>query len=169
MKSSVRHNIFRIARLPGPRGLGGRSARAELVAHPKQAGTSIDLGQAFKDDGKTPLTRTGVYLTTGGVYDKKFEVLVTLGGLFWYGFPELATNARLVRFGPGVGQAQAIYSFGDPEAADRQTQSRPLSVQVQPRFPQSGRVPVPERRLSQLYLDGRMVLSQLLGISWPRA
>jgi hypothetical protein len=92
------------------------SPGAELVPTPRKAGTSIDIGQAFKDGEKNSLTRTGVYLTTGGTYDGKLEVIATLGGLFWYAFPEQTSSSRLVKFGPGVGQAQAIYSFGDPES-----------------------------------------------------
>jgi hypothetical protein len=86
---------------------------AELVVNPKQAGTSIDIGQLIKDHKKQPITRTGVFLTTSGIYNEKLEIRATLGGLFWYPFPEQPTPARLVRFGPGVGEAQGIYSFGD--------------------------------------------------------
>jgi hypothetical protein len=92
---------------------GPARARAELVVNPKQAGTAIDLGQVFKDHKKQTMTRTGVYLTASGTYNEKLEIRATLGGLFWYGFPELTTAARLVQFGPGVGETQGIYSFGD--------------------------------------------------------
>ena len=89
-------------------------ALAELVMNPKEIGGYVDVGQAFKQDfEKQPLTRTGTYLTVSGVHDERLEVRATLGGLFWYAFPELNNASRVVRFGPGVGQAQAIYAFGD--------------------------------------------------------
>jgi hypothetical protein len=89
-------------------------ARAELVINPKEIGGYVDVGQAFKQDfEKQPLTRTGTYLTVSGVHNERLEVRATLGGLFWYAFPELNNASRVVRFGPGVGQAQAIYAFGE--------------------------------------------------------
>lgn len=103
--------------------LPGSPARADVEIHPKQVGASIDLGQivsgrdraAQKDWSDLTLTRTGVYLTTSATVDKKLDLYMTIGGLFWYPVNPGETSAeRLVRFGPGVGQAQAIYSFGDP-------------------------------------------------------
>ena len=101
----------------------GVPAYAQVEFHPKQVGASIDLGQivsgrdraANKDWSDITLTRTGVYLTTSATVDKKLDFYMTIGGLFWYPVSPMETSAeRLVRFGPGVGQAQAIYSFGDP-------------------------------------------------------
>lgn len=85
----------------------------DMVPMEKKVGTNIDVGQAFKKDDKQPLSRTGVYLTAGGVYNEKLDVKVTTGGLFWYAFPELTTASRVVKFGPGIGQAQARYAFGE--------------------------------------------------------
>ena len=95
---------------------------SDLVVNPKQVGASVDFGQIVKgeplgtqpSDGQ-PLTRTGVFLTSSGTYDRKLELRMTIGGLFWYPLPESPTPERIVRFGPGVGQVQGIYSFGDPE------------------------------------------------------
>jgi hypothetical protein len=91
---------------------------ADLEVRPKEMGASVDFGQikggAVEED--QILTRTGVFLTGSGVYDKKLDIRVTVGGLFWYPLPEFTTPERTVRFGPGVGQAQAIWSFGDPES-----------------------------------------------------
>lgn len=99
------------------------AAEPEIVLHPKQVGANLDFGQIVKgeplgtvESDKQPLTRTGVYLTTGGTYDRKLELRMTIGGLFWYPLPESNTPERIVRFGPGVGQAQGIYSFGDPDS-----------------------------------------------------
>lgn len=98
------------------------ASRADLVMKPKIVSAYLDLGQF--GEGKNnenekslagePLTRTGAYVTVNGVYDERLDVKLTTGGLFWYPSPEQADAAyRLVRFGPGVGQAQAIYSFGE--------------------------------------------------------
>ncbi len=88
-----------------------------LVVNPKQIAGYVDIGQAFKDDDKQPLQRTGAYLTISGVHNERLEVRATIGGLFWYAFPELAQSSRVLRFGPGVGQAQAIYRLGDEPSA----------------------------------------------------
>jgi hypothetical protein len=94
-----------------------------LVIHPKQVGASVDFGQIVEgqplgtqSSDQQALTRTGVYLTVSGTYDRKLELRITTGGLFWYPLPESPTTERIVRFGPGVGQAQGIYSFGNPES-----------------------------------------------------
>jgi hypothetical protein len=86
-----------------------------LVMSPKRLGGYVDVGQAFRDEpkDKQALSRTGTYLTISGVHNERLEVTATLGGLFWYAFPELSNTSRILRFGPGVGQAQAVYSFGD--------------------------------------------------------
>jgi hypothetical protein len=102
--------------------------RAELVRNPTAVGTSIDVGQIVKgtiyDAQMTPynadkqvLTRTGVYLTESGVYNERLKVQLTIGGLFWFALPEGSTyQTKLIKFGPGVGQAQGVYAFGaDPQ------------------------------------------------------
>jgi hypothetical protein len=100
------------------------SVQAELVRNPTQVGTSIDLGQiksgtiysdAPKFDAENQvLTRTGVYLTESGVYNDRLTVRLTIGGLFWFALPEGSTfQTKLIKFGPGVGQAQGVYAFGE--------------------------------------------------------
>jgi len=98
------------------------AAHSEVEIHPKIVGASVDFGQI--ESGKVEggdwadqtLTRTSVYLTTSATVDKKLGLFMTIGGLFWYPIhPGESTPERLVRFGPGVGQAQGIYAFGDPE------------------------------------------------------
>jgi hypothetical protein len=99
-------------------------AMAELVINPHEVAGSIDFGQIVKGriKGATyedqPITRTGVYLTVSGVRDERLEVRMTVGGLLWLPLmppTDASPGARIVQFGPGVGQAQAIYSFGDVE------------------------------------------------------
>ena len=94
--------------------------RAELERHPIEMGTSIDVGKVVKGQfGNIPadgqiLTRTGVYLTESGTYNKKLDIHLTIGGLFWFPEPyQKNFQNRIIRFGPGVGQAQAVYAFGD--------------------------------------------------------
>jgi len=99
-------------------------ARAELERHPIAVGTNIDFGQIVKGeledsvaDGQV-ITRTGVYLTQSGTFNGRLTLAVSVGGLFWWPLPETAPDFqnRIIRFGPGVGQAQALYAFGkDPE------------------------------------------------------
>ncbi len=104
--------------------------RAELERHPTQVGTNIDVGQIVQGvlyDGsqftttpakgnKQVITRTGVYLTESGTYNKRLDVTLTVGGLFWFSLPEdVSFQTRRLQFGPGVGQAQGVYAFGaDP-------------------------------------------------------
>jgi hypothetical protein len=119
-KISIRRGVIPLAAL-SLCALLPLESRAELVANPKRVGTSIDFGQILVHDDaqgkyeKQAITRTGVYLTASGVHNDRLLVSVTLGGLFWYPLPESPDPSRLVRFGPGVGEARAVYSFGDVE------------------------------------------------------
>jgi hypothetical protein len=98
------------------------AANAEVVRHPINAGTNIDLGQIVKgelyegheDEGQF-LSRTGVYLLQSATINERLDVTVSVGGLFWYSLPVSpgAPHTRLVKFGPGVGQASGLYRFGD--------------------------------------------------------
>src|SRR4051812_8385278 len=87
----------------------GIQAYAQVEFHPRVVGASIDYGQiksgkdaASGDDWSDEvLTRTGVYLTTSATVDKKLDLYMTIGGLFWYPIhPGETTPERLVRFGP---------------------------------------------------------------------
>jgi hypothetical protein len=98
-------------------------AHADLVVSPKQVGASVDFGQVksgfIKDDvyKNQPITRTGVYMTTSGVYNERLEIRMTIGGLFWLPLMppnDFSPGARILQFGPGVGEAQGVYSFGNP-------------------------------------------------------
>lgn len=102
------------------------AAQAELVRNPTQFGAHLDAGQIIageiwekgeskgRADGQM-LTRTGVYLTESAVLDERLTMAVTFGGIFWIPLPELTSSPqdRRVQFGPGVGQAQATYAFGE--------------------------------------------------------
>lgn len=103
-----------------------RISGSDVVRHPTGAGANFDVGQIVhgrlvgaaaddtsSGDGKF-LTRTGVYLSESVTIDEKFTVQLTLGGLFFYAQPDRVDKPeyRFVQFGNGVGQAQAIYTFG---------------------------------------------------------
>jgi hypothetical protein len=99
-------------------------ARAEVERSPLRVGTSIDLGQIMKgeiNEGTEEtgqfLSRTGVGMTQKGTINKKLDITVGVGGLFWYSLPVSpgAPHTRLVKFGPGVNQASGLFRFGDVE------------------------------------------------------
>jgi hypothetical protein len=101
------------------------SVSAEVQRNPVLVGTSIDFGRVVQgrfesNEDKAPgqvFTRTGVYLTESGVYENRLSLAVTVGGLFWFPLPEkLGFESRIIRFGPGVGQAQLNYALGDTAA-----------------------------------------------------
>jgi hypothetical protein len=100
-------------------------ARAEVEREPIKFGTNIDAGQIikgelFEGDEQTGqfLYRNGVYLTQSATVNKKLEISVGVGGLFWYTLPVSpgAPHTRLVKFGPGVVEASGEFKFGDPES-----------------------------------------------------
>lgn len=99
----------------------------DLERHPISFGTSLDFGQVvngrfYEQVGPDSIangqviTRTGVYLNSGGSYGN-LDIRITLGALLWSVLPENRTEfeKRLVYPGAGIGQAQAIYSFGGSE------------------------------------------------------
>ncbi len=105
------------------------SLLADVEIHPTQLGGYMDLGQIVsgKFVKETPsdtvdadnqfLTRTLGYLTQSATVNDRLDISFTLAGLYFYALPE-ETNKGLFRFvqpGIGVGQAQAVYKFGDPE------------------------------------------------------
>lgn len=99
-------------------------ARSEVERSPIKVGTNIDLGQIMKgelsegtEETGQFLSRTGVSLTQVGSIRKRLDVTVSVGGLFWYSLPVSpgAPHTRLVKFGPGVGQASGLFRFGDVE------------------------------------------------------
>jgi hypothetical protein len=110
--------------------LGVVLPQAELVREPTHVGTNIDIGQLVTgivyDGPQAPqdttkrqtITRTGVYLTESGTYNDRLTVKLSIGGLFWYALPETKEfQERRIQFGPGVGQAQGLYAFGeDPKS-----------------------------------------------------
>ena len=61
------------------------------------------------------LQRTAVYLNQTTTINDRLAIKIGVGGLFYYAFPASPTDptSRSLRFGPGVGQAQGVYSVGD--------------------------------------------------------
>lgn len=101
-------------------------ASAEFERAPLALGTSWDMGQIVKGTLNTGsnqeirvanqfLTRSGIYLTESGSFNKRLAVDVTIGALFWTPLPEGEHWLnRSVQSGVAIGQAQARYLFGDP-------------------------------------------------------
>jgi hypothetical protein len=102
-------------------------AGADLVRHPSAFGTNLDMGQIV--DGKLNtssnqpvivenqfLTRSGIYLTESATFNGRLDIAVTVGANFWTPLPENDHWInRTVQGGAGIGQAQALYKFGEPE------------------------------------------------------
>jgi hypothetical protein len=103
-----------------------------VEAKPMSMATQVDAGQIVKghvNDLKVEdqfLQRTSVWLTQEVVIDRRLTVTAGVGGVFWYALPggEIngdAAHKNLTRFGPGISQVQALYSFGtSPNAAKLQ-------------------------------------------------
>lgn len=102
-------------------------AHAEYERNPISLGTNMDLGQIVDGQLNTSsneeirvenqfLTRSGIYLTESGIFDKKLHIAVTVGASFWNPLPEEGHWVnRTVQGGAGLVQAQAKYLFGDPD------------------------------------------------------
>lgn len=102
-------------------------ARAGLERNPSAFGTNLDMGQLVQGQLNTSsnkdirvesqfLTRTGIFLTESGTYNNKLDIIVTVGASFWTPLPEADHWInRTVQGGAGIGQAQALYKFGEPE------------------------------------------------------
>jgi hypothetical protein len=93
---------------------------------PLAIGTKMETGQIVKgepdinavDPDKFYLSQIGVNLTQEVTVNRRLEMKVGVGGVFFYSFPNIRgdAGAQGTKFGPGVSQAQANYKFGDPEA-----------------------------------------------------
>jgi hypothetical protein len=100
-------------------------ASAEVERKPLILGTKIETGQIVNGDtnstgvdaDKWYLSQIGVSLTQEVTVDKRLDMRVGVGGVFYYSFPIVPGNSgsQGTKFGPGITQAQAIYRFGDPE------------------------------------------------------
>lgn len=101
-------------------------AESLIERKPLALGTKIETGKIadgesnayFGDDPDDYyLSYIGVNLTQEVVVDKRMELKVGVGGVFFYSFPNRRGNpgAQGTKFGPGVSQAQALFKFGDEE------------------------------------------------------
>ncbi len=61
--------------------------------------------------------RMGVWITQEAVVEERLQLIVGVGGIFWYSIPSDANtvSSRQTQFGPGISQAQGVYTFGDLE------------------------------------------------------
>jgi hypothetical protein len=101
--------------------------QGEVRVIPMSMTTQVDAGQVVHGHVNDQpldeqfLQRTSVWLTQELVIRDRLHVLAGIGGVFWYAIPggELngdAAHKNLTRFGPGISQVQAIYSFGSLDA-----------------------------------------------------
>lgn len=102
-------------------------AHAGFDRAPISLGTTWDMGQIVKGKLNTGsnqevrvenqfLNRSGIYLTESGAFNKRLDLAITIGALFWTPLPEGEHWVnRTVQSGVGIGQAQAKYGFGDLE------------------------------------------------------
>lgn len=101
-------------------------SQGAVRAVPLSMTTQVDAGQVV--DGHVNdkrlynqfLQRTSVWLTQELVIREHLSVKAGVGGVFWYAIPggELvgdAAHKNLTRFGPGISQVEATYSFGEVE------------------------------------------------------
>lgn len=105
----------------------GVRADVKVERSPLEIGSYIDVGQvvngAVDSKGNDPdgemklLQHTAVYLNQTATINDRLDVKIGVGGLFFYGYPDPGSLvSRVMKFGPGVGQAQGIYKFGDLQA-----------------------------------------------------
>lgn len=57
--------------------------------------------------------RTGVWITQEAFVKERLHLTMGVGGVFWYALPGNDPAKRQTQFGPGISQAQAVYSFGN--------------------------------------------------------
>lgn len=106
---------------------GLADAQDTIERKPLVIGTKIETGQivngsqaggnAGDPDGHY-LSQIGVSLTQEVVVNRRLNVRVGTGGVFYSVFPAFPSNLGNTlgtKFGPGITQAQAHYKFGDPE------------------------------------------------------
>ncbi len=120
------HVVFLIA------GLTLFSPRAFAAAQPDSIerkplviGTKIETGQIVQgskvmgiDPDDYYISQIGVSLTQEVVVNRRLNVKVGAGGVFYNSYPAAIFSNGAgygVKFGPGITQAQAQYKFGDPD------------------------------------------------------
>lgn len=69
-------------------------------------------------------TRTSVWLTQEAIVNERFTLAVGVGGVLWYTMPSVDRDPLTMQtmFGPGISQAQGIYTWGDLEKPSAQLQ-----------------------------------------------
>ncbi len=102
---------------------GNAADQDSVQSKPLAISASLDFGQIVHGSSSNPpaefngqfLERTGVWLTQQATVKERLQLTMGVGGMFWYALPEQKAQPRslITRFGPGISQAYAIYSFGD--------------------------------------------------------
>jgi hypothetical protein len=87
----------------------------------------VDFGQVVKGSNlqnasggpieALPVQRTGISLVQEAVVQRRLQIQIGVGGLFWYSWnaQQGAPHTQVVRFGPGISTAHGIFKFGDVE------------------------------------------------------
>jgi hypothetical protein len=105
----------------------GAFAQDTIERKPLVIGTKIETGQIVQGSpaGATPpdgdpdgnyISQIGVSLTQEVVVNRRLNVKVGAGGVFYSVFPSVPNNFGTTlgtKFGPGITQAQAVYKFGE--------------------------------------------------------
>lgn len=104
------------------------SSAPDLERKPLVIRSYVDFGQVVEgSNGEispngpiefAPIQRTGISVVQEVNVEKRLNIKVGVGGLFWYPFPQLkeSPHTQIVKFGPGIATANATYRFGDPAA-----------------------------------------------------
>lgn len=101
-----------------------QAPRDSIERKPLVIGTKIETGQIVQgsrtidfDPDDYYISQIGVSLTQEVVVNRRLNVKVGAGGVFYNSYPQVINSGGAgygVKFGPGITQAQALYKFGDP-------------------------------------------------------
>jgi hypothetical protein len=127
-KSRVLPHLLLALSLAGGAGVSAQED-PEVVFKPISISGQFDVGQVVKgqlhvQEVQQPGTelrgnffqRTGVWITQEATVRERLRLTMGVGGLFWYALPSTTDpSSKLTQFGPGISQAQAVYTWGDLE------------------------------------------------------
>lgn len=116
-----RRSIMQTLTFVGAVALSVTMGHAEVVRDPLKTYAIFDLGQfeggtALVDQKGQIVQRTAVSVTEAVNIEDRLRIVVGIGGLFYYTSPEtIDWYRRVIKFGPGIEQANATLKIGDKE------------------------------------------------------